>query len=368
MELFDNYLSGTSPINNKYYCDITEETDYPDPVARVYCFGFGVGYGTYGCPDLVIQNNLISCNEQQSWNCNLCGNDLPFWIPFKDGDTFDFQFQQLFTSVLCDHPFYPENLIDGGNTAAVSFQIKLCCDDTVFELTEEMVASIIQESYVGGFLDNSIGSSYIVPIQMMRINLQAIKEYMILADIEPCFYFVFDFPTIEGVCFPNAFADKTTFYSEPFKYDKCESFPYVYRVESTYSLKDCYNNYYGSNFIGLDVDGTYLSIGNAFVYSNAISVPGSFEHDGFVINKEVINSSLKATSSQVCENWSLKTSHLPSGFARFLVSVLGGKDVLVDGVEYQVQGEITRNNETGNQFYLDVKMQNCNCNKSLSCQ
>ena len=368
MELFDNYLTGLNSASNKYYCDITEETDYPDPIARVYCFGLGVGFGTYGCPDLIISNGIISCNEQQSWNCNLCGNDMPFWIPFTDGDTFDFQFQQLFTSVQCEHAFYPANLISAGDEAAISFEIRLCCDDTVFELTKPMLDSIIEQSYVGGFLEQAPGDAYVTPIQMIRFNLQAIREFMVLADIDPCFYFVFDFPLVEGLCFPDAYGDKTTFYSEPFKYDTCPKFPYIYTIESKYSFKDCYDNYYGDSFVGLNVEGTYFSIGTPFVYSNAVHVPGSFEHDAFTITKEIINSSLKATASQICENWILKTTHLPSGFAKLVMSVLGGKEVLVDGVEYQVQGEFSRNNETGNQFYLEIPMQNCNCNKSLSCQ
>jgi hypothetical protein len=355
MELFNNYFG-----NNTQYCDITDEADYPDPIARVFCWQFGSGIGSYGCPDLLLQNGMISCNDFDLWNCNLCGNDLPFWIPFTDGDTYDFQFQQLSIGTECDYAFRDEDLISGNETAAVSFQIHLCCDDTVFPLTEEMQANVIEQAYVGTFNSNNvIGSTLITPIQMMRVNLQAIREYLLLADLDPCFYFTFKFPNGNNSCFPNADDGALEFYTEPFKYENCEKFPYIYNIESTYTKTDCFGNYYGENF--------NEGIGTPFLYSNRIRVPGSFEQQSFTITKEKINTTLKTTASQVCENWILRTTHLPQKFAKFVSNIFAGKDVLIDGVEYQIEGELARNNETGSQFYLEVNATNCNCNKSLSC-
>jgi hypothetical protein len=353
MELFNNYFR-----NGIYYCDITEETDYPDPIARVYCWEFGSGIGSYGCPDLILQNGLWSCNELDSWNCNLCGNDLPFWIPFTDGDTFDFQFHQMGYTTNADHAFYPENLISGSDTAAVSVEIHLCCDDTIFELTEEMWSNVMEQEYVGTYnTQDYLNVTYANPIQMVRINLEAIKIYMEIQDIDPCFYFIFRFPT-DSSDLPSA--ETLDYYTEPFKYDTCEQFPYTYLIESVYTKTDCFNQYYGNNF--------NEGLGNPFVYSNRVRVPGSFEQQNFSITKQQINTSLKTTASQICENWLLRTTHLPTKFVKYVTNVFAGKDVLIDGVEYQIEGELSKNNDTGNQFYLEVTATNCNCDKSLSCE
>jgi hypothetical protein len=40
----------------------------------------------------------------------------------------------------------------------------------------------------------------------------------------------------------------------------------------------------------------------------------------------------------------------------------------VNGTEYQVQGDINKNNENGSQWYLEVNFEKIDCNKSLSCR
>lgn len=354
MELFNSYQG-----RGRYYCDITPVTDYLDPIARIRCFKCNCVVGvSYDCTDLVISNGLINCNDEALWNCNLCGNDLPFWIPFTDGDTFDFQFQQPAYSTTCLHTFFPENLIDGGDPSSVSYEIRLCCNGQALEMTTQMNNAIIEQAYIGEYITNEIdGSIEEHPIQMVRFNLEAIKDYLVLNNLEPCFYFVFRFPKEEGACLPEN--DVSTYYSEPFKFYPCDKFPYIYNIESTYTYLDCFGSYYGNNFSE--------GLGAPFVYSNRVRVPGSFEQQSFNITKEQIQTTLKTTATQVCENWLLRTTHLPKPFAKFVVGILAGRDVLIDGVEYQIQGELSRNNETGNQFYLEIPAQNCDCNKSLSC-
>jgi len=39
-----------------------------------------------GCNLAVINNGQILCDTAQSYNCNLCGNDLPYFNPFVVGD------------------------------------------------------------------------------------------------------------------------------------------------------------------------------------------------------------------------------------------------------------------------------------------
>jgi len=192
---------------------------------------------------------------------------------------------------------------------------------------------------------------------MVRFDLGVIASYLIDAGKEPCFYVLWRFPKTNS-CLPEG--DVIKIYTEPFKYRECDKFPYIYNVESTYSYLDCYGNYYGNNFSE--------GLGNAFVYSNRIRIPGSFEQLSFNITKEKIETSLKTTAMQICENWVLKTTHLPIGFAKFVTNVLAGKNVLIDGTEYQIEGDLTRNNDIGTQFYMEIPAQNCNCSKSLSCE
>ncbi len=354
MFLFNSYS-----IANVDYCDITNECSYPDPISRIRCIELESICGDL-CGKLVIENGLLLCDCADQWNCNLCGNDLPFWIPFEAGDTFDFQFQQPneITQVSCENGFLPEGLLSLNDAAFATFGIYSCCDDQALEIDKEMIDAIVVQSYIGSFNSyDYAGNLSVKPIQMIRFRLDAIAAFLEAQGLDQCFYFKFTFTT-SRLCLPFS-QTQSTFCSEPFKMIPCSEGKKSQLLESTYSFLDCFGQYYGNDF--------NLAAGIPFAFSNAIRVHGSFEQLSFSITKEQIDSTLKTTASQLCENWLLRTKHLPQRFAKYIATVLAGKDVTINGVEYQVEGELNKNNETGTQFYFDINAQRCDCNKSLSC-
>jgi hypothetical protein len=356
MELFNSYV-----IGNSLFCDSTTAPTFPDPNSRVLCTELE-NFCAVGCGSLGVDNGLILCSTLDSWNCNLCANDVPFWIPFETGDTFDFQFQQPNKlPVGCENGWLPSDLLSPTNYAFATFEIRSCCSDTPLEVTEEIFAAIAPEHYVGFF--NSTDYSGIVTqqsIHQIRFDLNAIATYLVGEGLEPCFYFKFTF-TGSRECLGESEIEQT-FYSEPFKMIPCSDGEKSQLVESIYPRTDCFGSYYGTNF------EPGMGGSQPFQYSNRIRVPGSFERTNFSITKETIGATLRTTAAQYCETWLMRTANVPEVYTKYLVNLLTGRDVYVNGTEYQIQGDIAKNNETGSQWFLEINFERCECDKPLTCE
>jgi hypothetical protein len=354
MELFDSYT-----YSNAIICDATSICFLPDPISRVYCHDVTNICGI--CGGLIVTNGLVLCSCDDSWNCNLCSNDKPFWMPYQEGDTIDFQFQQPdeITGFECMNGWLPANLLSPTNTAFATFAIKTCCDDTELLLNEDMFEAIVILDYVGTYNTTDYSQNESTsPIQMIRFNLDAIRQYLEADSLETCFYFEFTFTTTRQCL--GVTESTITFCSEPFKEVACSNYKRTQVLESVYPKEDCFGMYYGTNFNS----GT----GTPFQYSNKIRVPGFFEQTNFSITKEIISTSLRTTMSQYSEVWQLRTNNLPQSFVKYLVNIFTGRSVYVNGKEYQVQGDINRNNDTGSHWYLEVNFESIGCNKSLTCE
>jgi hypothetical protein len=356
MELFNSYA-----IGNSLFCDSTGVTSYPDPNARVLCLDLENFCGAE-CSSLGVNNGLILCGPTDSWNCKLCSNDVPFWIPFEQGDTFDFQFRQPNKmTVSCENGWLPTDLLSPSDFAFASFEIRTCCSDTPLTITNEMFSIIAPEQFVGQFETTDFAGNVTVnPIQMIRFDLTAIATYLVAEEFEPCFYFTFNF-SASSDCLPAA-ESFSTFISEPFRMIPCSDGKKTHMVESLYPKFDCFGTYYGGNF---ELRG---GNGAPFQYSNRIRVPSSFERTNFTITKETIGATLRTTSSQYCETWLMRTSNVPELYTKYLVNLFTGRDVYVDGTEYQIQGDIAKNNETGSQWFLEINFERCECDTSLTCE
>ena len=94
------------------------------------------------CGDLVVNNGLLLCDCGDSWNCHLCANDRPYWNPVERGDLIYFQFQQ-FDTANGDDPNVPGS--QGWNSPFANFTIHKCCDDSIINVNQAVVA----QSYVG---------------------------------------------------------------------------------------------------------------------------------------------------------------------------------------------------------------------------
>jgi len=136
---------------------------------------------------LIIDNGLVLSDCSDQWNCNLCGNDLPFWIPFENGDSFDFQFQQpnQITEVICENGFLPEAFLSNENAAFATFGIYTCCDDQPLIIDEEIIDAIVEQQYIGSFNSyDYAGNLTVNPIQMIRFRLWAIADFLEFQELE----------------------------------------------------------------------------------------------------------------------------------------------------------------------------------------
>jgi hypothetical protein len=363
MDLFTSYISPTNAAIA--YCDLTEFTCRIEPQVRLLCNSIETRCGTEDCSTLMVNNGIGLCDCSDTWNANCCGNDTPFLIPFQEGDTIDFQFQQNLNSALSG---VPDGWVSAGTLAtragAAYFEIRTCCDDTLIEVDDSAWDAIVKECYVGSFetilFDASVQST---PVQMIRFDLFEILDLIKQSGIsEQCFYFKFCF-TKNSAKIQNPInpANVDCFCSESFQYEKClQKEKRSVLISSLYSNTDCFGYYYGNQFV--DTLG-----GSPFVYSNEIRVPAVFEQINFEVNKSIINSSRKTTSTEICENWALRSFALPLRYMKLIVNVIAGKDLFVDGREFNFQGEVSKNNETGTRWFMEINLQRCECSKNLTC-
>jgi hypothetical protein len=343
-ELFDSYQNPNNA--SEVFCDITDFTVCSDPNTRLLCGSLQIvcGSNTF-CSSVVVNNGLILCDCADSWNCEMCANDTPFWIPFQNGDRYTFQFHQ------------PNESTTGGwsglNTSfngSARFAIVSCCGTRV-EIDDQLFDDFVVNQFVGQYQTTQVGGTQtITPIQQIEFDLYAIAEELIKLGIDPCFTFEFCFATKRG--------DWECFCSEPFKWENCE--PKSVLIQSQYSSTDCFGLYYGTNF-------TQVFGGSPFQYSNQIRIPCAFEQTNFNISKSIIETSRKTTSSEICENWEMNTFPIPQRFAKILATIVAGANIMIDGVEYQTSGEIPKNNEIGSRWWITIKFEHCECSQSLTC-
>lgn len=335
-----------------------------DPNTRMLCAELQIqcGNGTSGCGPLAVGNGLVLCECSDSWNCNLCGNDTAFYVPFVPGDLYTFQFQQPIA--VKQEPGQPglgwtypglESPFDEG---VCNFEVLSCCGDKPLRISEiELFNTIVAQAFVGSFEQAAYnGEVTTVPIQQLQLDLGAIYEAMQSQGLGDCFYFKFCFadratalPQGEAICFC----------SEPFKLLPCEFKGQSVVVASQYGNQDCFGLYYGNQ--------ATANWGQAFAYQNTIRVPAAFEQVNFNLTKTIIETSNKTTGSQVCENWVLNSYALPQRFVKLLATIFAGANVTVEGVEYQTQGEIAKNNELGTRWFIEQNFEHCECSNNLTC-
>jgi len=360
--LFNSY---TNPVNpNQVFCDITSaRMECAEPNTRMLCTELEISCanGTSGCGPLVVGNGLVLCECSDSWNCNLCGNDTPFFVPYVDGDLYTFQFQQQIKVKEITPTLgwtYP-GLESPYETGVCSFEIFSCCNDKPLRVSEwGLFKTIVAQGYVGSFEQTGYnGESITVPIQQLQLDLGAIFEAMQNQGIQDdCFYFKFCFATRADALPIGA---QICFCSEPFKRVPCENKNPGVVVSSLYGNQDCFGLYYGTQ--------ATANWGTVFQYENTIRVPAAFEQTNFQLTKTIIETSNKTTGSQVCENWALNSYGLPQRFVKLLATIFAGANVQVDGVEYQTQGEIAKNNEIGTRWFIEQNFEHCECSNNLTC-
>jgi len=329
-------------INNTIFCDL-DASGLPIGQGYTICRDLQL-LNCSGCPGLVINNGLLLCDCSDSWNCRLCPSDRPFWNIIEPNDEICFQFQQPDTYNGTD----PNAPGSSGWGQWANFSVFRCCDDSEILFRNDPVLN----SYVGLFeQQNYKGDSVFNSIQQICFSAgQIIEDGFGNFDEDYCFYFKFYFGDpktgFEEYC------------SEPFKLNSCSNKTVLLEGIFPDSVLDCFGYFYG-----LPV----WSVGTPFQYSNKYRVRGSFELQAIEIEKEVVTRYLKAVSASKCEVYQLRTYHLTEEVARIVSEIFTSRDLFVDGLLYQIDGNVEKNNETGSQWFLESTLKRCDCFPDFSC-
>ena len=356
------YTSYQQAFSNAIWCDQTAAvcTTFTDPESRTRCQRIRAVDCTGGdCSTLVVNNGLLLCAEDQGWNCDLCANDLPYYNPVQIGDTIDFQFQQFDDLNVLGPSVWNFTHGWGGATPACNIYMKDCCSGDFFGVPgtpQELTPFYFSKYYVSSYLTqqyNGIGQSN--PIQSVRAEItnSLISDFQAQFPTSNCFYFVFEF----------YFGGTTiTYYSEPFNIpNSCKN---TLVIESKYGKFDCNKYWYQGLWLG-GLGNDYIGV--PFFFSNKIRIPAYIERTSFTISKDVVGRRLNASRSQTTENFKLKTERIPEKLAIYLANILSGEEIYIGNGTFVMDGEITKNNDTGNQWFLEADLKRVNCNVTFSC-
>lgn len=354
-------LPGNSSIAELAYISLVElNPQLTDN--RIRCFQFELtqcggspgGGGLEGDCDLtVINNGLILCTPNDSWNCNLCPNDLPYWNPVVIGDPFMFQFQQ-FDLVNGVSPNFNWSTAQGWGISPV-VEIYDCCTDTLIS-DDETLFSI--QDFVGIY--NNVGYNGVPNwknIQQASFDLNAIYQLGIAAipNWDKCFYLKFTFYSSTG-------ATINVFTTEPYKFVDCDE---TVILEGVFSKKDCFEywRYKDDN----PPSTIFKSDKPYFQYRNTYRIYGSFELVGFEINKEFVGVKQYTANIEREEIWLLRTNRLPERVVRLISGILASEYVYVNNRDYISVGTIDKNNDIGSQWFLESQLKRVTCSKTSSC-
>ena len=332
-------------IGNKAFCDLPSVFS-PCQNADSYTICKTLNLLDCNNCDLVINDGRLNCNCDESWNCNLCGNDLPYWNTVNFNDQIYFQFQQPDTFNGND----PETPGSFGWGTFAKFEIYRCCDDTIIEGD-----GFESAAFVGLFeMTNYKGDSTFQNIQQICFDVNTIIDQG-FGDFNSghCFYFKFFFATSNDPENP----DYSEICSEPYKLNYCSDKTVL--LEGDFGKgKDCFGYFYG---------GTVWNVGGYFQYINQYRVRGVIEQTSTTIEKETVTRQLKAVNSQKCEDYTFNTYGVPEEIANLIAEILNARTIFGDGKEYQINGSIDKNNEIGSQWFLEVNLRRCDCFKDYSC-
>lgn len=344
--------------NGIIYCDQT----YPPIIApidserRTVCYTLQLldcGVSGNDCPLAVINNGQILCAVDQSWNCKLCANDLPYFNPVVAGDILDFQFQQI-----DDWNGIDPNVAGFGSLGwgvVVDGFVKECCSDEYIMDggSPKSIVNYALKKFVGVFNDKYYnGTDNYKSMQQIRLDVDAI-----LADLTAqfpnsnCFYLEFIFYSSTG-------ATPVYLYSEPYKVARCKD---TVLIEAYYGNKDCFGYWTNDDIIG------DTAVSDIYAYNNHLRIPAKLEAANFSISKEYVGTYQRTVSNEIIENSILYTNRIPYKVTRQMVDLLSATEVYIDNTQYIVDGEIEKNNDMGSQWFCEVPLRKITCSKSSGC-
>ena len=277
---------------------------YTPEISRTYSFRQPVPI-RYACP--ILPPNLMQ-NLRDAWNCNLCGSDLPFYIPYVKGDIIPFQTQ------VTDLYNQPNDVLVAGffTTTSVSHYVQVslydCCGNEISKYIDVFSDSYhVGQSLATGSIQTWFVNTGLFPsdLDCFRLRIEYFKINQITLD-----------PETDKVLW-------TEYYKEV---EGCGNLNDTSLIYSTYANYDCNGNFYGTltNYLG----------SNNTPFYNSVRIFGTVEFFG---DTEAIveNDRNVVISKDITENYGIISGAVPPFFIKLLQQAVRGNYVTVDAVQYQ---------------------------------
>jgi hypothetical protein len=277
---------------------------YTPENSRTYAFRQAVPI-RYACP--VLPGNFMQ-SETDAWNCNLCGSDIPFYIPYVQGDVIPFQTQYA------DKYNQPNSVLTAGfftdNTEPYYVKVNLydCCGN----LITDNIAEFSESYHVGQSLSTGSIQTWFVNTGMFTTGFD-------------CFRLKVEFYKLNQITLEPEL-DKTL-WTEYYKaVEDCGNLVDTSIIYSTYANFDCNGNFYGTlqNYLG----------SNNTAFYNSLRIFGTVEFFGDT-EAVVENDRNVVISKDITENYGIISAAVPPFYIRLLQQAVRGNYVTVDGVQYQ---------------------------------
>jgi len=277
---------------------------YTPEISRTYSFRQPVPI-RYACP--ILPPNFMQ-NETDAWNCNLCGSDLPFYIPYVEGDIIPFQTQ------VTDNYNQPNSVLIAGfqTSTSTSHYVVVSLYDCCGNLVSDFIDDFSDSYHVGQSLATN-------SIQTWFVNTGLFP-----ADLD-CFRLYIDYYKINQITLEPEL-DKRLYTEYYKKVEGCGNLNDTSLIYSTYANYDCNGNFYGTltNYLG----------SNNTPFYNSLRIFGTVEFFG---DTEAIteNDRNVVISKDITENYGIISGAVPPFYIKLLQQAVRGNYVTVDGVQYQ---------------------------------
>lgn len=277
---------------------------YTPEISRTYSFRQPVPI-RYACP--ILPGNLMQ-NETDAWNCNLCGSDLPFYIPYVEGDIIPFQLQQT------DNYNQPNDVLVAGfktSTSATHYVVVSlydCCGNLISDFIDDFSDSYhVGQSLATGSIQTFFVNTGLFPADLdcfrLKIEIYKINQISLEPELDKVFWSEY-YKEVEG----------------------CGNLNDTSLIYSTYANYDCNGNFYGTltNYLG----------SNNMPFHNSLRIFGTVEFFG---DTEAIteNDRNVVISKDITENYGIISGAVPPFYIKLLQQAVRGNYVTVDGVQYQ---------------------------------
>lgn len=324
IQLLESFFTGSSPFASTVYCG-----------APMRICGFASG--NEAVSDAVLEtwfntvreseNLILTCCpiislEEESivgeiTQCPPCGPEANVGCGETDQLYFQFQFPDEFNDFRNNVYTHHWSATKTGNwLATVEVLSPFCCDVTYNEY--------VTRAFVG----------------WQQSNDKTYQQIIIdTTNLPPVFELKFTFNLGDGAT--------ATLYTEPYMRTTCENtfvIEGVYPPVGVYNT-DCDDNYYGF-FTTTD--------GDQFPYRNIRRVRGSFEFDGYTIERETLNQRTVKVINE--EQWLLRTAKIPVYVNDYVRLALQAERTYINGQTFLFSGEVAKGIEVGSMWLLNLKM------------